>query len=69
MSLQKTQAHPSPDAADELIRAIESGDLSPFDFDADDAMGATDCPEGCTVEPDGHCPHGYLSAALTAGVI
>lgn len=38
-------------------------------FEIDDIMGATDCEEGCVVEPDGHCPHGYESAALTLGVI
>lgn len=60
---------PSPEAAAELLEAVESGELSPFDYEADDFMGATDCPEGCSVEPDGHCPHRFKSAALTAGLI
>jgi hypothetical protein len=34
-----------------------------------DEMGCTDCPEGCEVEPDGICAHGYESAGLTLGVI
>ena len=59
---------PSPDAAAALIDAIESG-LSCFDYDADDIMGATDCPDGCVVESDGHCAHGFRSAALTAGMV
>ena len=59
---------PSPAAAAVLIDAIESG-LSCFDYDADDIMGATDCPDGCAVEPDGHCAHGFRSAALTAGMV
>lgn len=58
----------SPQAAASLTKAIGEG-LTHFDYEADDAMGATDCPEGCVVEPDGHCPHGYMSAALTAGLI
>lgn len=58
----------SPKAARELLTAIETG-LSPFSAQAEDMMGDTDCPDGCMVEPDGHCPHGYISAALTAGVM
>jgi hypothetical protein len=27
--------------------------------------GMTDCPDGCIVEPDGQCPHGWLSAEET----
>lgn len=63
-----TERKPSPQAAAELLDAIGSG-LTPFDFEADDLMGQTDCPDGCGVEPDGVCPHGYKSAALTAGMI
>ncbi len=60
---------PSPRAWEDLSAAIEDGELTPFDLEADDAMGATDCPHGCSVEPDGHCGHGYESAALTGGII
>ena len=35
----------------------------------EELQGETDCPEGCHVEPDGVCPHGYLSAGRTGGVI
>lgn len=55
-------------AAAELLESVEDG-LSHADLEADDMMGATDCPDGCQVEPDGHCFHGYESAALTAGLI
>lgn len=55
----------SPDAAKRLFEAL----ADVVDGDAEDAMGETDCPNGCYVEPDGHCPHGYESAALTAEVI
>lgn len=54
----------SPVAARLLLHAIDAGCST-----EDEALGATDCPEGCLVEPDGECPHGYESAALTAGVI
>jgi hypothetical protein len=50
------ESRPSPDAAEELEASMDFEDL-----------GKTDCPEGCTVEPDGTCPHGYLSAGLTGG--
>ena len=56
----------SPEAASELSVAIADGlELG----ELDEMQGQTDCPEGCTVEPDGRCPHGYESAGLTAGVI
>ncbi|MFU8771873.1 MAG: hypothetical protein ACNA8H_05575 [Anaerolineales bacterium] len=29
----------------------------------------TACPEGCWVEPDGECPHGFRSPLLVLGVI
>jgi len=54
----------SPNAMRALMDAINGG-LSHVDYEADEHMGATDCPEGCVVEPDGHCPHGYESAMLT----
>lgn len=56
---------PSPNAANELMEAIADGDIA----EADELLGATDCPEGCIVEPDGHCPHDYVSAAISLGVI
>lgn len=58
----------SPEAAQELMASIGGG-LSPTSMEADDLQGATDCPDGCEVEPDGVCPHGYLSAARTLGII
>lgn len=58
---------PSPNMADELSEWME--DSTPFDADADYYMGQTDCDDGCVVEPDGCCPHGFKSAALTLGVI
>lgn len=59
---------PSEDAAEHLAMLVESG-LSPSHPEADEAMRATDCPEGCTTDPDGDCPHGWTSAARTLGVI
>ncbi len=49
----------SPDAFAELLDAVEAG------ASTEDLEGATDCPDGCTVEPDGYCRHGYLSAQET----
>lgn len=65
-----TSRKPSPNAAAELMAAV-ADDFENLEalLDLDDLEGATDCEEGCTVEPDGHCPHGFESAALTAGVI
>ena len=54
----KATRRPSPEAADALLESEEFDDL-----------GVTDCPEGCRVEPDGHCPHGYESAGLTSGMV
>lgn len=42
----------SPQAMDDLIDGL--GD-----------EGCTDCPDGCEVEPDGYCPHGFYSAMET----
>jgi hypothetical protein len=59
---------PSPQAASRLQEAIDHG-MTATAFEADDVMGETDCPDGCTVEPDGYCAHGFESAALTLQVI
>lgn len=56
----------SPEAAKALNYEIEMG-LSQMSDECDSFMGA--CDDGCQVEPDGVCPHGYESAALTAGMI
>jgi len=55
----------SPIAASWLRHAIANGDHD----EAEQAMGSTDCPNGCEVEPDGTCPHGYVSAGKSAGMI
>jgi len=34
-----------------------------------DGTMATECPEGCEVEPDGRCPHGYNSILIEMGLI
>lgn len=52
----------------QLRQAIADG-LSPFAPEADDLMCQVDCEECYAVEPDGICPHGFLSAARTIGVI
>lgn len=60
--------HPSPKAARELVLGEDATGAGSYG-DWEDAMGNTDCPDGCVVEPDGVCSHGYMSAGLTAGVI
>lgn len=35
----------------------------------DTGISPTECPEGCVVEPDGTCPHGYESILLMLGLI
>jgi hypothetical protein len=58
--------HLSPEAAEELLDNVTNEGMSEI---SEELMGDTDCPHGCYVEPDGYCPHGYVSAAITAGVI
>ena len=38
-------------------------------FDQVDSYGTVETPDGCTVEPDGICPHGQESPLLTLGMI
>jgi len=59
---------PSPQAARRLTMGEAATGAGSFG-DWEEQMGETDCPEGCEVEPDGVCPHGYLSAGRTAGII
>lgn len=59
---------PSPAAARQLMLSPDATGAGSYG-DWEDQMGETDCPEGCYVEPDGVCPHGYLSAGRTAGII
>lgn len=35
----------------------------------DEGWSPTKCPEGCPVEPDGVCPHGFKSVALEFGLL
>ena len=34
----------------------------------DEGWSPTKCPEGCPVEPDGVCPHGFKSITLEYGL-
>ena len=38
-------------------------------LDAQHADGACDATDGCTVEPDGRCPHGCSSWLVTLEII
>ena len=55
----------SIEAARQLEEHAEADSWS----EVEELMGQTDCPDGCFVEPDGSCPHGWRSAALTMGLI
>lgn len=41
-------------------------ELTSISFDDDDVVEALD---GCSVEPDGYCPHGYPSWLIFLGMI
>lgn len=53
---------------DEMWELMEMMDGGDFDG-AMDGLGQTDCPEGCFVEPDGTCSHGFESLGLRMGLI
>jgi hypothetical protein len=64
-----TMPHPSYRAADVLTGERGWGQDRIDYLEWEELMGETDCPNGCAVEPDGICPHNWLSAGRTAGVI
>jgi hypothetical protein len=37
--------------------------------ECDDSVVPACCSEGCEVEPDGHCEHGFPSVLLALGMI
>lgn len=59
--MMKSEGKLSPIAAETFKEAYERGDAR-----LQARGGATDCAEGCVIEWNGHCPHGYRSAARTA---
>lgn len=49
---------------------VMSGYIARDEYDLAEAyMGETRCPDGCVVEPDGYCSHGYKSLGLRMGLI
>lgn len=57
---------------DEFVAAIY--EILPEGWDTDaDTYGAFDCtftaPDGCQIEADGNCAHGYVSPLRQAGLI
>lgn len=44
---------------DEILQAFEDAELF--------GRVQTKCPQGCEVEPDGVCPHGYASPLIGYG--
>ena len=53
---------------DELFADALIGDES-FDADGMGDGGVVATWDGCAVEPDGTCPHGYVSPMLRLGLI
>ncbi len=43
--------------------------LTYADIEEMDANGIFECADGCHVEPDGHCEHGYTSPLILLGII
>ena len=54
--------HAAEDAA--YARTLSTDDIEEMLFDGD-VIAA----DGCQVDPDGRCPHGYRSPLLTIGLI
>jgi hypothetical protein len=53
-----------------VVRHAEDLDMDDLeDMVFGDSNASTSCPEGCEVEPDGTCPHGYSSHLLELGII
>ena len=50
----------------EFISSFSDDDIEDLVMDS---IVPTICPEGCEVEPDGKCPHGYSSVLLLLGLI
>lgn len=57
--------------ADEMNEAFEGQLLGEEDFDGDGFGdgGVVTTQDGCNVEPDGRCPHGYPSPMVRLGLI
>jgi hypothetical protein len=53
----------SPPTESDLERYLEEYGIG------EAVVPAWGCPEGCLVEPDGACPHGFESLLLAAGLL
>jgi hypothetical protein len=53
---------------DELFEDRLKGEES-FDADGFGDGSVMSTEDGCIVEPDGRCPHGYLSPAMRLGMV
>ena len=52
-----------------VSKALESHGLDSIMEIAFSSIVPACCSEGCEVEPDGHCEHGYESVLLAEGLI
>lgn len=55
--------------AQSLLEAIYAEELDLEDLEAESDTGIVETADGCSVEPDGICPHGYRSPLLVLGII
>ena len=64
----KISSNPVYDAAVEqaYINSLTEADLEELFFDS---IVPTACPDGCEVEPDGRCCHGYSSPLILLGLL
>ncbi len=52
------------EALEKVQKKSEEDFLAFIEICLDECWCPTKCPEGCLVEPDGVCPHGFKSVAL-----
>ena len=54
------------------IARIDNAHAGSLDFEDLEAImfdGVAEAADGCTVEPDGRCPHGHVSPLIVLGMI
>ena len=64
--MEKVDIYYDAAAEQEWAESLTMDELEQLVFDS---VAPTACPEGCEVEPDGRCCHGYKSPLLVLGLI
>jgi len=65
--MEETLVRLTEEERNEQDRWVGNLDLDVIEDAMDDAV--VECFDGCEVEPDGRCPHGYSSPLLLLGLI